>query len=260
LALVALASVVACAVVPVAAPITTVGDSAQVYGVDTARKPIDLVYGVHGYFNIRGTIDDSHTGAQGLAVMVHPIANESGQKSCPGSAPKATDLFDSYLAVGSTFDLVYSSGVWNLGHRILFCFYFVHGDGSETETSEDVTFRNPIDRVTLKAPNLPVRRTGSSRLLTITLGGESDHQYSGLVRVHAASKACKTTYAADSGIAGRIPFPGGVRYWSRFYASAKAKGPTLDVGSLGRGRYRICAWLGPATQPIYKTSTTFRIG
>jgi len=257
---VTLVSVVACAVVPVAAPITTEADSAHVYGVDTHHKPIDLVYGVHGFFNVRGTIDGSGGGAQGLAVLVHPIDNSSGQASCPSTSPKATGLFDSYLAAGSTFDLTYSSGIWTLGHRVRFCFYFAHRDGSETETFEDVTFRDPIDRVTLKASDLPAAKAGAPRLLTVTLGGESDHQYSGLIRVHPASKACGATYVADTGIAGTIPYPGGVRYWSRFYAASKAKGPTLNVGSLGRGTYRICAWLGPTRAPVYKTSTTFRIG
>jgi hypothetical protein len=257
---VTLASVVAGAVVPIAAPITTAADSAQVYGIDTARKPIDLVYGVHGFFKVRGTIDESRTGAKGLTILVHPIDNASGQASCPSQAPPATGQFDTFLAVGSPFDLAYSSGIWNLGHQVRFCFYFDHPDGSVTQSFEDVTFRDPIDRVTLKAPNLPAAKAGASRMLTVTLGGESDHQYSGLIRVHAASKPCKATYAADTGIAGAIPYPGGVRYWSRFYASAKAKGPTLNVGSLGKGAYRICAWLGPAKSPVYNTSTTFRIG
>jgi hypothetical protein len=260
LALVTLASVAACAVVPFAASITTAGDSAEVYGVDTARKPIDLVYGVHGFFKVRGTVDEARTGGQGLAILVHPIDNESGQKRCPSPAPKPTDQFDSYLAVGSPFDLTYTSGIWNLGHHVRFCFYFEHRDGSETDSFEDVTFRDPIDKVTLKAPNLPVGKAGARRMLTITLGGESDHQYSGLIRVHAAARACQATYGADTGLAGGIPYPGGVRYWNRLYASAKVKGPTLNVGSLGRGTYRVCAWLGPARKPVYKTSTTFRIG
>jgi hypothetical protein len=256
LALVMLAALAACAVVPIAAPTTTAADSAQVYGVDTAHKPIDLVYGVHGFFKVRGTIDDSRAGVQSLAIMVHPISNDSGQTACPGSAPKATDQFDSYLAAASSFDLDYTSGIWSLGHKIRFCFYYAHRDGSETQSFEDVTFRDPIDRVTLKAPNLPA----ASRKLTITLGGESDHQYSGLIRVHAASKTCAATYVGDTGIAGGIPYPGGVRYWNRYYASSRAKGPTLNVRSLHRGKYRICAWLGPAKYPVYETSTTFRVG
>ena len=244
---------------PAGSPATAATDAAQVYGVDAAHKPIDLVYGVHGFLMVRGTIDESHPGAQGPTILIHPLDNTSGRAACPVPAPQATEPFDNVLAVGSPFDLAYISGAWNIAARVRFCFYFVHPDGSQTQSSQDVTFRQPIDKVTLTAPNLPAAKRGVSRMLPLTLGGESDHQYGGFIRVHAASKACKATYTADTGVAGDIPNPGGVRYWSRYYASSKSKGPRVHLGAIGKGTYRVCAWIGPPRQPVSTSTTTLTI-
>jgi len=253
----AVIAVLGCVVVAlVASPVALASDAAQVYGVDTALKPIELVYGVHGYFKLRGVIDELPAGAQGLTVLVHPVDNSSGQAACPSTPPKATGLFDDFVAVGSRFDIAYASGVWTLARKVRFCFYFVHHDGSETQSSQDVTFRDPIDKVTLKVANV---KRKASRMVTVTIGGESDHQYSGQLRVHPAAKPCEETYASDTGVGSNIPNPFGVRYWSRFYGTSKTKGPTLNLSSLRKGTYRVCAWIGAANNPAFKTSTTFKI-
>lgn len=256
----ALIAVVGCLVVfvvaPAGSPVALAPDTAEVYGIDTASKPIELVYGVHGYLKLRGMIDESRAGAQGLTVLVHPVDNSSGQAACPSPAPKATGLFDDFLAVGSPFDVAYASGVWTLAHNVRFCFYFVHHDGSQTQSSQDVTFRDPVDKVVVNVANVIPK---ASRRVTVTLGGESDHQYSGQLRVHPAAKPCQRTYASETGVEGDIPNPFGVRYWSRFYGRSKTKGPTLNLSTLARGTYRVCAWIGPANNPVSRASTTFKI-
>ncbi len=138
---------------------------------------------------------------------------------CPSPAPKATGLFDDFVAVGSPFDITYASGVWTLAHKVRFCFYFVHHDGSQTQSSQDVTFRDPVDKVTVKVGNVKPKAT---RMVTVTLGGESDHQYSGKLRVHAAAKPCADTYASDTGVGSDIPNPFGV--------------PATGAGSTGQRR------------------------
>ena len=253
----AVIAVIGCLVLaPAASPVALAPDTAQVYGIDSALKPIELVYGVHGYFKLRGMIDESRAGAQGLTVLVHPVDNSSGQAACPSTAPKATGLFDNFSAVDSPFDIAYASGVWTLAHKVRFCFYFVHHDGSQTQSSQDVTFRDPVDKVTVKVANVKPK---ASRTVTVTLGGESDHQYGGQLRVHPAAKPCEETYASDTGVGSSIPNPFGVRYWSRFYGASKAKGPTVNLSSLRKGTYRVCAWIGAASNPAFKTSTTFKI-
>lgn len=248
-------------------------DSARVSGyvaAGSSSTPLDLVYGVHGYLKIAGHIDDGPSGPAGLQLDVRPFADETGTASCPGTEPAPVGGFDNNIAVGNDFDQGFASGVWTVGHRVLMCFWFHHHDSSVTQTSEVLTFRDPVDTIVLTPPaSIAAVPAGQSGSMVIKVAGESDHQYAGQLRIQPGSSACASRFSDTSTIpagaptaVGDIANPGDQRFYEAYYAGLNPAGINVNLGAVAStpGTYRVCAWIGPsADAPAFSTSSTFAV-